>query len=236
MIGTNSVLDATGGSIYIPYSPLTSGVLGDSVGGGKFAGLQAEDITLKSGVTVGGSVTFKLVFDLSGEFGPLEVLDRATAGVVLNLYDIDFKPMMWGSGLKTESWETMQISFLRDATDSGHNGPSVTLDANTYGAYRDDGLIDGPTDKVTVRYELFFLDDLGLSQEDFDNIDADMEFALYVTLSCFNKRHGGSSVTIRNTPELLGHSFEFNKIILPEPATMALLAGGALALLRRRRA
>ena len=233
VIGTNAVLDANGGDLYIPLKPSTSGNLGDSIPGppaGDMVGLQSDSLTLYSDhATSSGFVSFVLSFDLSGELQPGEVMCCDTEALVLEFEDIDFKPYDIG-------WfnfrETLELTLLRDAGDVP--GPvDLTIDDTNYGLYCG-GFVE--TNNQTVTYTLGLKNDLGLTAADCQDINEDKEFGLLVTFrtQIEHLRANCCGDTIRNTPEALANSFSVCAI--PEPATFLIaLAGVLLAIMRKRK-
>ncbi|MCK4602749.1 MAG: hypothetical protein KAU28_09800, partial [Phycisphaerae bacterium] len=169
--GTNPVLTASGGSLFIPLTPAASGTL--ATGG---PGWSSDSATVSGvGGTSSGFVSFVLSFDLSSELGPGEIVEPITSNLVLTFDDMDFKPDPIGPTLLQE---IMALTFLRDATDAP-GAVDLVMNNLNYGLYRPDGF--GETDNTTVSYLLNMLLDLGLSNADFDDMNADKEFGLYVT-------------------------------------------------------
>lgn len=216
VVGRNPVLEAHAGTLYIPFRPETSGELGAPLGGGKYVGLQAETVQLSPGQLASGYVTFTLSFDVSGMIGPGQSISWASAALHLNLFDIDFKPVDTNATANfTRLWESMELSFLRDAADLASVAGTLALDQTNYGQFRQDGDVSGLTDGVSVAYDISLAGDLGLTAADFDDIEADGEFGLQVKLLAFSERFGSTGVTVKNTAERLG-SFEFHADVAGE--------------------
>jgi hypothetical protein len=234
--GTNPVLDAHGGNFYIPLKSSTSGTLGDSIPGppsGDHVGLQSDSVTMYGdGDTGGGFVAFVLSFDLSGELGAGEEVCCDSLDLTLTLRDIDFKPY-------NEGWfnfrETLEITFLRDATDAP-GAADLALDSTNYGTYAEGGFVE--TNNKTVTYHLNLMDDLGMTPEDCADINTDKEFGLYLVfrteLEHLRRNYCGDKIS--NTCEGMSNSLEFCSV--PEPSALGGIAFGfttLMFLLKRRK-
>jgi len=231
IVGTNSVLDDNGGSLYIPFSRGASGTLGD----GGAVGLTSDRVRLRrKGATSGGYVSFVLDFDLSPELPGGWQIEQDSAEILLTLCDFDFAPDVY-----RRRWvlrETLEATFLTDADDTPNHAPDVVLNATNYESYAVGESRQVVTDNRTVTYRLKLKDDLGVTADQFAAIAADREFALFITLHAkveHTRRSFFCGDRICNTPEQLSASFQFEAV--PEPATLATLTAGALILAAHRR-
>ena len=219
------------GQIYIPLQSSYSGTLGAPLGGGRYVGFQSDSTTLSwLHPTSSGFVTFEILFDLSDYLPAGTSLDRSSASLELVFDDMDFKPVL-SSGVSFR--EELTLNFLRDAGGSA-SGAAVELDETNYHLYS--GEAPGhETNNRQVAYGISFVDDLGLSDADFADIETDGAFALRVTMSSHLAYRGMFLPEwVSNSPEAIGHSFTV--VGIPEPGTLMLLACGATgALLRRTR-
>ncbi len=235
--GTNAALDAAGGDLFIPLTDGASGTLGDPLGGGKHVGLDPDTMRLNMPhPDSSGFVRVVLEFDLSGILSePLDVLDPAgPADLVFTLEDVDFKPQtVVGRKRTVELAETMELWFLDDAGDAPGATPDLVIDAGNYLSYRLSPSGDETADLSAV-YAVG-LADLGVL--DLSGINADREFGLLVELTSSSTSTGTPAETFVNSADGLRADFVFETALVPEPATLALMALGglAMALGRRRR-
>lgn len=256
--GYNEFLQDAEGKAYIPMKPATSGMLGESLGT-REVGEKPDTITLnQKGASSMGSLSYELFFDLldntspSGEpvlYAP-ENVDVSTMDLFLDLVDIDFLPVT-GAGRIYLEMMTLTLSGIGECpyyTDGP--APSLTIDMNNYTDFGPDGLTE--TNNAAVTYRINMQDDLGLSQDDFDQILDSMTFSLMVTVSSYTERTAPGSGTYVNTLEYLGDysagtedngfsgpdGIPVNALlfdVIPEPMTLALLGAGSIVLLRRRK-
>jgi hypothetical protein len=223
--GTNPVLDGTGGEFYIPLTPGSSGPLGDGT-----VGLVADHVYLSHyNDSSSGSVSFIIEFDLTGELGPGQIVDPLSGVVQLTTDDTDFHVDDDGG---TELRETLELTFMPWGSDTP-SGVDLLIDESNYQSYlvNPPGLVD--TDDQVATYAVFFDADLGLSEADFDAINADRKFKLFLSFDAeaISRRCWPKCVT--NTPEAV--SAEFGATVVPEPLTLAMLALGGLGVVLRRR-
>jgi len=233
-VGQNDVLDTTS-SIFIPLKPETSGTLGDLIGGGPGrVGLTKDVVTLSgAGDFTQGWVLIPLLFDLSGELEPGQ---KILSGMLqLTFRDLDFVPLT-GGGLMFREWLELEILRVGDGplgspflmNDTNYDSPDHNAtDKNG------DPLGSGfSTNNRIVTYEFDLVRDLGLTQAELDLISADRAFELNMTLYARLDRLSGGRITRNNTPEdVMPGDFGF---VVPEPATVSLLALGMVLLVARR--
>lgn len=213
LAGTNALLAGNGDDLYIPFTPENSGTLGDLRPDGQPIGLTADTATLTDDDTSTGSVSYIYTFDNGSPFLPDYYFDPATGELVLLFNDIDFKPTLFpdifGGGLDLTFKETLALTFLANASDTP--GPvDLVLDETNYGNYRADGF--GETNNVTAEYRLHLRDDLGVTQAEFDDLNADGEFAFYVTFSVILTTvdldpGATNTTTVSNSPESMTDAF-----------------------------
>jgi len=222
--GENADLDAAGGVFYIPFLLGSSGSLG--VGGVGQDPDFAELTGLGSSTT--GEISFVLNFDLSQTVPPGDVVEPESLNLSLNFDDMDFLADIIGP---TTLVEALGLTYLQDADDVP--GPmDLVIDETNYMAYRATGGTD--TDDAAATYLLNLVFDLGLTQDDLDELNEDLNFALQVTFGSVLTMQQDGSVIINNTSETLETSLSYN--VIPEPASALLLVSGSvLVLLRRRR-
>jgi len=232
-VGTNDVLDnEMGGQLYIPLKPSASGVLGDPIGGGPDrVGMQADSVFMSILTpSSSGYVTFELVFDISADLGLLPNIDQNSANLLMTFDDLDFKTDV---SPKFTLNEVLTMEFRADP-GGPTSGTPLTIDETNYHVYS--GMPPGhETNNVTVTYEINLKNDLGISDSDFADMETDKEFAVLVTLNS-HIQHTGTWCNfgcVTNTPESIDS--QFTVVGVPEPATMGLLAIGAIGLIRRRR-
>ncbi len=228
--GANPELDALGGAIYIPLKPETSGVLGDTLASGNEIGEFSDSVEIHSSSgESSGFVTFDLTFDLTHGTGVSQQISPAFATLFISFHDMDFKPDVYSNYTLRES---MVLQFKADANDAGRT--QLLIDENNYGYYS--GGFFGETDNSTVNYEIDLRGDLGVTQPDLADIVEDGEFVLSITMHATVGHTSSGSDTIYNTPESIANSFRVVAMpVVPEPATIGLLASGAGLLIRRRK-
>ena len=228
IFGTNPVLDANCGGLFIPLKPSTSGVLGAS----GTVGLVSDTVTLYADDAVSqGYVEFALSFDLSSMLvNPGEVVDPDTAMLSLVFDDFDFAPDVYSYFVLQEE---VELSYLANAGASTPGTPDLVLDGTNYGSYCTQGWVS--TDNVERTYTLSLKDDLGVTQAEFDAMSADKEFALHVQCNGIltHTRYRCDGDSISNSSEQIEVSMEF--LPIPEPGTALVVVLGGLAVLVRRR-
>jgi hypothetical protein len=223
--GENTILDQRDGRIFIPLRDRTSGDLADGFG------TSANQVIFgPPGQRTAGRVSFALGFDLTSEFPEGFFVDPAgTSLLVITLTDLDFRPVNV-SGVRYS--ETLALSFMPDADGEPPETPDLVIDADNYGNFTV-GFVR--TNRTTLEYTINLQQDLGLTQADFDAMNADKEFGLHVTL-------GSEAINLLPGPRLYRSQAEtirggdfvgFGAI--PEPATLGLFVPGVLLLARRRR-
>ena len=231
--GENAVLQSAHGKVLIPLSDGASGALGDHwlTNPRRHVGRDVDSVRIAQGASSGGSVSFFLDFDLTGQFGEGGTIEQETATMLLTVVDLDLRHVVGG---KQTYWETMDLTFMNmgdSVVDPGLSTLQVTQ-AN-YGDFRDDGA--GLTDRKAVTYSLGLANDLNVAQADFDEMMADRSFRLLVTLNTHVERTGRGRGTYKNTRESFGGNFQFAQAYIPEPTVMAILAAGGIGLALRRR-
>jgi len=256
--GYNDYLEQHEGKAYIPLKESTSGVLGGpQIGGGGIAGAKPDTLTLSGkDAFSGGWITYDLFFDLTKNMSPSgepilygeQTIDVATMDLFLDLVDLDFLPV-FNSG--RVYLEILELTFIRDDGDGGTSeGPSVQIRSDNYST--DFGASVVKTDNQAVTYVVNLHDDMGLTDDDFEQILDDMSFTVQVTVSSYMQRLVGGTGRYTNSLEYLGdysagdsdngftgddglpvNALDFE--LIPEPMTLALLSAGSIALLRRRK-
>jgi len=218
-LGVNPLLVSHKGQIFIPQRETSSGDLGDQFAKKKFVGLQKETIRLKKGQSSTGYVDFGVNFSID------EPMDMDTAKISFVFTDMDFLPQFISGGVLRE---ILTLVYHRPEGED----VTLTLDETNYREFRDSpGTV---TNKVTARYTIDLAGDLGLTQEDIDNINAAQGLYLDVSVGSILSRTKRGSGSYANTPEVFTSKLDYQpQNPAPEPATMALLLAG-LPLLRRR--
>jgi len=229
-VGTNDVLDnVTGGDLFIPLQNDDSGVLGDLIDGGpERVGVQADTVCLSAlNPTSSGYVTFELVFDITADLGAFPNMDRNTTRLLLTFDDIDFKTDVYSNYTLNE---ILTLEFRADPGGPA-SGVPLTIDESNYHVYS--GMAPGhETDNVQVTYEISLKNDLGITEADFLDMEADKDFALLVRFDSQLELTSGFLACPTNSAEAIGNRFTL--VGVPEPTSVALLTAGALALIRRR--
>ncbi len=233
--GNNAVLESTGGNFYVPLTSTNTGALG-VVG----IGLSPDQIILTDGDSIAGWLELKLTFDLTEAFDAGAALDADNPFAIdVTARDIDFKPVTVNSaGLKATYRDTMQIAYLRDATDTP-TAWGLTVDETNYLTYKTNSGVATHNTPATYRLDLTSI--LGLTQADVDDVNADKEFALYIRLNSYteyqDQNRPGDSMTIDGAVKEIGANFEvgYTHGPIPEPMTISLLVLGGLAVLGRTR-
>lgn len=228
--GTNPILDSPGvdGNIFIPLQLATSGVLGDALGGGKFVGLDRDTLVLDRGSSATGYVEFMLIFNLSGEIPDGMSAEPGSVAILLAFGDLDFVPVVIGKNI--EYHETLELGFMADANGPIPITPDLIIDESNYDTFP--GPPDFPTNQEDVVYEIMLQSHLGVTDLEFENINSDHEFALYVWLRT-EHYNNGSRKTLTNTSESINNSFSF--VAAPEPGVLMLMLTGSVGMLIRKR-
>jgi len=222
--GTNPQCASTGGSIYIPYTPGASGVLG--VNG---VGLSRDAAHLNGVPTSSGYVQMMCRYDWSQS--GLQLIPP-TVSLSYTFGDLDFLPDAIGDGTLVEH---LTLAFTRDAdVMPGSGAPTLALNGGNYMAYRTSPA-GTATDDTTASYVVNMLAELGVTQADFDAINADREFGVLMTLSATVTKTGSEPTTIYNTQEDVCCGLLTGNALVPEPASGVLLAAGLGGILFRRR-
>jgi len=222
----NAVLAKKGSRVYIPQTDGCSGILGLPVTGNirQKVGYQIESSRLNPDQVVQGYVAMELDFG-----GVKQYMDSDAATLLLTVNDIDFKPQAVGSAMLRE-WITFSFVSDKGTVIDVTAVPDLVLNEANYGDYRADGF--GATNNKKVTYSI----PLSALGADFDNINADHEFAIVMTLySSMTRAHTGSAGPYWNTTEAFNAQVAYDLQKGPEPATMALLLAGVGMVLRRRR-
>lgn len=230
--GYNSVLDGTSGRLFVPLSAGTSGLLGDPITATKSVGLNNEIVTVTASNPAEGWVEFVLQFDFSGGGN----FDPTSFFILLDAEDIDFKPVTVASGKGTHT-ETLELTFMRDASDTVLTHTPLLVNELNFGYYRQD--IDPgktgfemPTNNYQATYGFSLMGDLGATQADFtQDVGLDYEFALLVRVTS-RLESNGARFTLNNTDENIEAQATY---IAPEPGSALLMLLGATVLRARRR-
>ena len=234
VIGLNDDLGALGGQIFIPLQPAASGTLNQPwpSNSTQRVGVDPDRIKLPGRQGTSGFVTFDLIFDLTGQFGEQMVIEPDSASLILLARDIDFRPVALSGATYAE---TLAMTFMRD--DGTRSATTLTLNRDSYVGFRDDFDPTGQyqTNQFQATYTINLQDDLGVTSEDFDQMMEDLAFRLSVTLGAELDSTIAGGREYRNTQEMFANSFEFAQVAIPEPASAALLACGAVAMALRRR-
>jgi len=219
--GSNGLLPANG-SIYIPITPESSGILGD----GGTVGLKADKATLTGhGDSSEGSVAFIVTFPISLEEGTW--MSPIGSTLALRFVDLDFIPMAVGKFLYSEQ---LALQFLDPAMNP--IGNLLVMDDSNY----DDHLTApvAKTDKTVCNYEFSLFTDFGLTEAQGKQISQNQSvIRLLATFGGRVEYAGYGSGTVFNTVENLQESAMV--LAVAEPATLALLTVGGVGLLARRR-
>ena len=191
--------------------------------------MQSDSVYLSNGnPTSSGYVSFELLFDLTVDLSIFPSMDRNSATLLLMFEDIDFKTDVYSEYTLNE---VLEIQFRADPGGPA-SGSTVTIDDTNYWNYS--GMAaNHDTDNVSVTYEVNLKNDLGISEADFLDMEADKDFALWVTFDADLAYTGRNGELVNNSSEALGSSFAL--VGVPEPATLTLLAVGGGLLIRRRR-
>ena len=228
--GFNPVLSGSGGRLFISMAPETSGTLGDLIVGGpdKF-GLQTEEVKLDGfGDTSEGWIRFPVQFDMSGQG-----LENIPTDLELRVDDLDFFPSLIGS--KIIHTEVMELTFLRNFSDFSsvdpNAAPDLLIDISSYMSFRT-GPAGIATNNVDATYEVSFVNDLGITDDDIAAVRLDNEFAILVKVKTTLESITSGKTTLSNTDE--GIDF-WSFSVAPEPGTMVMLILGGLGVLARRR-
>ncbi len=229
--GSNTILDANGGSLYIPQLPGTSGNLGDPLGGGLRVGLDRDSVTLSKGQISEGWVSFVLTFTIG--YQPTAVESVISGILEITLQDLDFKPV---DSVGRNFRETMELTFLQDATDAP-GAVDLLIDSSNYGSFGDFAV--GDTVKQTndrrTTYSMDLATHLNVTPADFADMKTDLEFGILMTVRSRTERTASGGRKYNNTLEKLNEDIAGLIVFGPEPVSAALLAVGALGLIRRRR-
>lgn len=220
--GINPILSGSNGQLYIPLSPTSSFSLGDPISGGGQAGMQASRFTLYgAGASTGGQLELLLTYQVPASFDP------ATAAIQLLVNDIDFLPQNLSNIAYLK--ETMALYYLDNVSDVPGTA-NLTIDQSNYGKFRSDGY--GATNNTQVVYNLNLMKDLGLTNDQLNDINADHEFGIYVRLRSSIDQFTSGRYTYLSTPETIRSTMTY---AVPEPmAVLTLLAGLPMVMKKRR--
>ncbi len=215
--GTNTYLGNNSNRLYFPILTDNSGTLGEPCNVDRIVGGTQEVFTAQPGVTLTGNVNFDMNFALTAP------IDPADASLILSVYDLNIVPVsQWGV-----TWSnTLTLTFTRPDESTA----TLTIDPDTYTTFRQG---TGSMRNRTSTWKIDLVNDLGLSIEDIDAINADNSMAMSIEID--------QSFTSDVTRDFrtLQHNFQASLDYTPgsgtpEPVSMAMLLAGLPLLLRRR--
>ncbi|MHC4294101.1 MAG: PEP-CTERM sorting domain-containing protein, partial [Planctomycetota bacterium] len=128
--------------------------------------------------------------------------------------------------------ETLAVAYRRNPGEANVAPPLLINEANYDSPQFSAGPPDFETNNTVVTYEIL-LGSLGLTNADWIELNSSKDFALWLTFTSNRLHTSIGNTKVQNVPEDVANSFEF--VGVPEPATLALLGIGSLALLFRRR-
>lgn len=228
--GTCDALDQLQGQIYPPLMNATSGMVGTVKPAGT-VGATVDTVRLGYlGSTMVGKANWLWDYNVGTSLRAGFAMDPNSLTLRLNLYDVDFKPVVT-AGFSYH--EELELTFVPNVADKPGPVDLVVNDTN-YGNYRLDGF--GATDNAFTSYVFNLKTDLGLTDQQLADVAAGQEFGIYATEAgrLTHLRVGSEDFTQSNKDGVDDNHLEFTLLALPEPATLVLLAAGAVSLWRRR--